>query len=650
MTHRRALWQGPRRRVEAWRRLGCSDYICRAIQFGVYELPVRPFVQGEGVELGDIPQGLEDRAFARKDLMDGCKNGIYEEVNRKEVEDALREGAVISSAFTVWQEKGAERKGRLVINFSRQSKHWPKGSMRMESMTEFAMQVEEGDYFVSMDVEKGYRHLRLHPSMRKWFLFRYAGRYYRCVALPFGWGRSPLWFTQFISTFVPEVRRWGYRVLPYVDDFLIAPSPAGTSSTLSDCESATGRIDTLLKELGLKRKEGKGTWTGTQRLEHLGVVVDSLRMRFSVTEEKAKRVRSMAKFLLRDVRLSRRKARCALLRTFCGTCVSLSLAMPWARFYTRALYWDLSGPREMDDRGRVRLSHQSVRDLRFWARLALDEHAERPIRKRAPQASLHSDAADMGYGGTLNTEDTTAGAAGMWVEQGVWKAQERAGHITLRELKEIRKLLMGNLGQKVRDGGVKELLIHVDNSAVVHITNSFVSASRTMMRELRKLKVVLDRLGLQMWSEWLPSAMNRYADALSRRFPRGDLRIRRSVRHSILDGIPNGRYAFRYWPLGEPPVAARKQAFAELGAKWTKDEVRLLCPPLDLALATVEKLMRTKSPAVLLVPHWPGQSWYQMAAAMAGTTRILDAPGTQVWQGLRKVNDAWRLAYLEVNM
>jgi len=32
----------------------------------------------------------------------------------------------------------------------------------------------------------------------------------------------------------------------------------------------------------------------------------------------------------------------ALLRHFCGVCVSMSLALPLARFYTRSLYFDMS--------------------------------------------------------------------------------------------------------------------------------------------------------------------------------------------------------------------------------------------------------------------------------------------------------------------
>jgi hypothetical protein len=34
---------------------------------------------------------------------------------------------------------------------------------------------------VSFDIKAGYRHFRLAPKMRNWFLFRYEDKYYRCV-------------------------------------------------------------------------------------------------------------------------------------------------------------------------------------------------------------------------------------------------------------------------------------------------------------------------------------------------------------------------------------------------------------------------------------------------------------------------------------
>jgi hypothetical protein len=33
-------------------------------------------------------------------------------------------------------------KGRFVVNLSKQSKHWPKGSVRMEKLPEYALELE----------------------------------------------------------------------------------------------------------------------------------------------------------------------------------------------------------------------------------------------------------------------------------------------------------------------------------------------------------------------------------------------------------------------------------------------------------------------------------------------------------------------------
>jgi hypothetical protein len=86
------------------------------------------------------------------------------------------------------------RKGRFVVNLSKQSKHWPKGSVRMQTLPEYALELELGEKIVSFDIQAEYRHFRFAPQMRDWFFFRYEGSFYRCIALPFGWGRSPMLF------------------------------------------------------------------------------------------------------------------------------------------------------------------------------------------------------------------------------------------------------------------------------------------------------------------------------------------------------------------------------------------------------------------------------------------------------------------------
>jgi Reverse transcriptase (RNA-dependent DNA polymerase) len=140
---------------------------------------------------------------------------------------------MVSSSFLVWQDGSDGRKGRFIVNLAKQSKHWEKGSVRMETLPAYALELQEGDHMISFEIQSGYRHFRLAPRMRDMFTFHYAGRYVRCIALPFGWARSPMRFTRMMRPLVQHLRSVKlFRVLAYLDDFLLAPSPPGEIATL----------------------------------------------------------------------------------------------------------------------------------------------------------------------------------------------------------------------------------------------------------------------------------------------------------------------------------------------------------------------------------------------------------------------------------
>ena len=159
-------------------------------------------MRGRGENLPDIPQSAEDRACALQDVEEGCKTGIYQDISAVHARRAKKEGKVISSALVVWQEGYKDRKGRFGVNLSKQPKCWKKGTVRMESLSEFAIEMQKGDQFIYVDIQKGSRQFRLHPPIRDWFVFRYSDKYYQYVVLPFGCGRSILWFTMPIAIFV----------------------------------------------------------------------------------------------------------------------------------------------------------------------------------------------------------------------------------------------------------------------------------------------------------------------------------------------------------------------------------------------------------------------------------------------------------------
>ena len=121
-----------------------------------------------------------------------------------------------------------------------------------------------------------------------------------------------------------------------------------------------------------------------------------------------------------------------------------------------------------------------------------------------------------------------------------------------------------SFGARLRHMGVSTVGLQCDNTVTVHVINAMVSASRPMMRELQLLKRELDRSNVHIDARWLPSVLKKYADALSRRFPRGDLRIRRSLRRSVANGMRAPATEFPYRPLGENLIFLRRQSMAAL--------------------------------------------------------------------------------------
>lgn len=249
----------------------------------------------------------------------------------------------------------------------------------------------------------------------------------------------------------------------------------------------------------------------------------------------------------------------------------------------------------------------------------------------------------------MRFDDMTAGSPVMYVDQEIWSWKERATSITHRELKAVRLSLQRHLGRQLATRDVRRVLLHGDNQSVVHVLNAFISASAALMTELRRLKVVLDELGIVVSAQWLPSVMNRFADALSRRLSRRDVQILPRLRRSIAAGIRAPRDAFPYRPLGEHPYVNRKLLLEELQRAWTLDETLVLCPPPDLIPAVLRKLNQTRAPALLLIPEWKRQSWYAAAMRMADSWEKLEAPGSDVWTAKGKVNPNWRLIVLTVN-
>lgn len=72
-----------------------------------------------------------------------------------------------------------------------------------------------------------------------------------------------------------------------------------------------------------------------------------------------------------------------------------------------------------------------------------------------------------------------------------------------------------------------------------------------MMYELRKLHVLLRVLGIDLEARSIPSAVNRFADSLSRRWDPDDVRASRELVASIRSHYQLWTDVFARFPMGE---------------------------------------------------------------------------------------------------
>ena len=558
--------------------------------------------------------------------------------NRQAVEDesmarVVREGGIVSK-FCIARVHYArlKREGppdrcdksatarRAVADLSHLSEHYDKIHTTNTTLEGFSASLLPGDHLISMDLSSGYNHFRLHPDMRKYFTVsvQFANgevRYFQYIALPFGWSRSGYWFCRLVERFWTMVRtRLSYRVLSYVDDFAIAPS-MGRAATANDCRKASAKLGQLLNRYGLTRHPEKGVWgSGSQTICHLGFMIDTIRGTFGVPEEKVCALQQQSKKLLDLARRNRRRVPKQELARFIGKAQSLRLAVPETAFRLRALYdclgSDCLGQTERSSSGRrwgvhVRstLSHAAIRDVQYWHRLGA-RLTHRPIwpNTPAPTMTVHTDSSLTAYGATLAEGAQRAGTKGFFEVQGYWDPIFReTAHITILELMTVRL----TLEEFVKHCLIKEdeiIRLFTDNQVVSQVVTAMCSKSPQLMAELRRLREFLRDQGVSLQMEFLPSALNLYADRLSRRRRYNDYLPE-------LAGIPS------HWWAGE----------SEHDFKLSWSNIRLLRPPLEFLPLVRRKIEDEGFQGLLLVPRWPRQNWHQELLQDSCCHRVLPA-------------------------
>ncbi len=132
--------------------------------------------------------------------------------------------------------------------------------------------VQEGDWFVTIDLKDAYIHIQVVQRHRRFLRFAFGGKAYQYKVLPFGLALAPRTFTKCMDAALAPLRLQGIRVLNYLDDWLILAHSRELVSRHRDI--ILGHIHSL----GLRMNAKKSVLLPSQRTVFLGVCLDSVQM------------------------------------------------------------------------------------------------------------------------------------------------------------------------------------------------------------------------------------------------------------------------------------------------------------------------------------------------------------------------------------
>ena len=135
-----------------------------------------------------------------------------------------------------------------------------------------------------LDLKDAYFSVPLHKDSRKLIRFLWSGNLYEFLCLCFGLGPAPKIFKKILKVPMALLRRLNIKVIIYFDDMIMMASSVESLLTARDT------VIYLLQHLGFVINLKKSVLVPTQKIEFLGLIIDSVVMTLSLTDQKLEKI------------------------------------------------------------------------------------------------------------------------------------------------------------------------------------------------------------------------------------------------------------------------------------------------------------------------------------------------------------------------
>ena len=273
------------------------------------------------------------------------------------------EGTHVSPFLT--RDKSNSKNRRVIIDLS-----WPKHSSVNAGIdknsylgTDFALTFPSVDHITTeikrlgtaahiykVDVSRAFRHIKLDPSDMDLLGLEWRDVTYVDTCLPFGARHGTQIFQRVSDAVRFGMRRRGYDVINYVDDFIGLGVP-------SVARASFDALRVLLRQLGLDVSQKKLIAPSTKAV-CLGVEIDTVNRTISIPQEKLTKIHDMV-----NVWTSKHFCSMRQLQSLLGHLMYIQKCVKPSRFFVNRM---LDLLRRNYDASSITLDHDFKRDLRWF--------------------------------------------------------------------------------------------------------------------------------------------------------------------------------------------------------------------------------------------------------------------------------------------
>ena len=131
-----------------------------------------------------------------------------------------------------------------------------------------------------IDLRDAYFTIPVHQKYRKYLRFKWEGTMYQFICLCFGLGPAPLIFTKLMKLPISLLWRLNIRLIIYLGDMLIM------ARSVQELIFHRDTVIYLLQNLGFVLNFKKSVLEPSQKIEFLGMFLDSMKMEITLPQEK----------------------------------------------------------------------------------------------------------------------------------------------------------------------------------------------------------------------------------------------------------------------------------------------------------------------------------------------------------------------------